>query len=53
MNYDNLIPALIKAIQEQQSTLARTQGEIKELRAENHALSRRLVILKRRRGIHR
>ena len=49
MNYSTLIPVLIKAIQEQQSTLERTQAEIKTLRAENVALSRRIVLWSRRR----
>ena len=43
MNYSNLIPVLIKAIQEQQGTLERAQAEIKTLRAENEALSRRII----------
>ncbi len=43
MNYSNLIPVLIKAIQEQQGTLERAQAEIKTLRAENGALSRRII----------
>jgi hypothetical protein len=42
MNYSNLTPVLIKAIQEQQRTLERAQAEIKTLRAENDALSRRI-----------
>ena len=42
MNYSNLIPVLIKAIQEQQGTLERAQAEIKTLRTENAALSRRI-----------
>ena len=43
MNYSNLIPVLIKAIQEQQGTLERAQAEIKTLRTENEALSKRIV----------
>jgi hypothetical protein len=43
MNYSDLIPVLIKAIQEQQGTLERAQAEIKTLRAENEALSRRII----------
>ena len=39
----NLIPVLIKAIQEQQGTLERAQAEIKTLRAETEALSRRII----------
>jgi hypothetical protein len=45
MNYSNLIPVLIKAIQEQQVTLDRAQAEIKTLRAENEALSKRTMLL--------
>src|SRR5436190_18733509 len=47
MNYANLIPVLIKAIQEQQATLNRTEAEIKNLRAQNDALSKRLASIKR------
>ena len=43
MNYSDLIPVLIKAIQEQQGTLERAQAEIKTLRAETDALSRRII----------
>ena len=43
MNYSDLIPVLIKAIQEQQGTLERTQAEIKTLRAVNEALNRRII----------
>jgi len=43
MNYSTLIPVLIKAIQEQQVTLDRAQAEIKTLRTENEALSKRIV----------
>jgi hypothetical protein len=43
MNYSSLIPVLIKAIQEQQGTLERAQAEIKTLRAETDALSRRII----------
>ncbi|HXI90577.1 MAG TPA: tail fiber domain-containing protein [Blastocatellia bacterium] len=43
MNYSDLIPVLIKAIQEQQGTLDRAQAEIKILRAENEALNRRII----------
>ena len=45
MNYDNLIPVLIKAVQEQQRALERHQEEIKNLQAENFALSKRIVAL--------
>ena len=43
MNYSDLIPVLIKAIQEQQGTLERALAEIKTLRAENEALNRRII----------
>ena len=43
MNYSTLIPVLIKAIQEQQGTLERAQAEIKTLRTENEALSKRII----------
>src|SRR6266702_4062833 len=45
LNYSNLIPVLIKAIQEQQGTLDRAQAEIKTLRAENDALNKRIITL--------
>jgi len=45
MNYSDLIPVLIKAIQEQQGTLERTQAEIKTLRAVNEALNRRIIAI--------
>ena len=47
MNYNNLIPVLIKAIQEQQATLNRNEQEIKDLRAQNYALSKRIHLVKR------
>jgi len=45
INYSSLIPVLIKAIQEQQGTLERAQAQIKTLRTENEALSKRLISL--------
>ena len=45
MNYSDLIPVLIKAIQEQQRTLERTQAELKAMRAKNEGLSRRIISL--------
>jgi uncharacterized coiled-coil protein SlyX len=45
MNYSDLIPVLIKAIQEQQRTLERTQAELKAMRAKNEAFSRRIISL--------
>ena len=45
MNYSNLIPVLIKAIQEQQVTLESAQAELKILRAENNALNSRIVAI--------
>ena len=45
MKYSNLIPVLIKAIQEQQGTLERAQAEIKTLRTENEALSKRMIAI--------
>jgi len=47
MNYDNRIPVLIKAIQEQQATLNRNQQEIKSLQVQNEALSKRVLLVKR------
>jgi len=49
MNYDNLIPVLIKAVQQQQGALERSQAEIKNLRAENEALNKRIATLQRSR----
>jgi hypothetical protein len=49
MNYDNLIPVLIKAVQEQQGLLERNQAQIKNLRAENDALSKRISALEQSR----
>jgi Chaperone of endosialidase len=45
MNYSTLIPVLIKAIQEQQRTLKRTQAELKAMRAKNEVLSRRIIAI--------
>ena len=49
MNYNNLIPVLIKAVQEQQGALERNQAEIKNLRAEKDALSKRIFALEQSR----
>jgi hypothetical protein len=43
MNYSTLIPVLIKAIQEQQGMLERAQAELRSMRAENEALSKRII----------
>jgi len=47
MNYNNLIPVLIKAIQEQQILLKRNEAEIRNLREKNEDLSRRFASLKK------
>jgi len=47
MNYTNLIPVLIKAIQEQQASLKRNETEIKTLQQQNQYLTRRINALKR------
>jgi hypothetical protein len=45
MNYTALVPVLIKAVQEQQTTISKNDVEIKKLRADNDALNARLTAL--------
>lgn len=45
LNYSSLVPVLIKAVQEQQSTLERKDAEIKAVKAENDALNARLAAI--------
>ncbi len=45
LNYSSLVPVLIKAVQEQQTTLERKDAEIKAVRAENDALNTRLAAI--------
>lgn len=45
MNYTDLIPVVIKAVQEQQSALDRKDAELKAVKAENEALGARLAAL--------
>lgn len=45
MNYSGLEPVMIKAIQEQQATIARNEAEIKALKSDNEALNARLTAL--------
>lgn len=45
MNYTDLIPVVIKAVQEQQSALDRKDAELKAVKAENEALGARLAVL--------
>src|SRR6266705_3051 len=47
INYTNLIPVLIKAIQEQQDSLKRNEAQLMGLRKQNDQLSRRLAALSR------
>lgn len=45
MNYNNLIPVLIKAVQEQQTLLKRNEAAITKLRIENEKLNHRITAL--------
>lgn len=45
LNYSSIVPVLIKAVQEQQTTLERKDAEIKAVRAENEALNQRLAAI--------
>lgn len=45
LNYSSLVPVLIKAVQEQQTTLERKDAELKAVKAENDALNTRLAAI--------
>lgn len=45
MNYTDLIPVVIKAVQQQQSVIERKDAELKAVKAQNDALSARLAAL--------
>ena len=47
LNYTDLIPVVIKSIQEQQSLLAQKEQAIKALAAQNAALLKRLEVVER------
>ncbi|MBI5030243.1 MAG: tail fiber domain-containing protein [Chloroflexi bacterium] len=48
MNYAGLVPVLIKAVQEQQTTLAYNDAKIKSLQIDNESLNARLTALEQR-----
>jgi trimeric autotransporter adhesin len=45
LNYANLVPVMIKAVQEQQTVIERREADLKALKAENEALNARLAVL--------
>jgi len=48
LNYSGLVPVLIKAVQEQQTTITKNDAEIKKLQAENESLNARLTALEQK-----
>lgn len=53
MSYDNLVPVVIKAVQEQQTTITSLQTENAELKQQNAALEARLSALEKKMGTNK